>query len=304
MRLLWHQCDGPLSTEEMDLRDIVREHPDKVVGHKPVETSMSLRAEVRRFSRDPLDTLFGVIDDSDAAFIRDDVGRYRQAFSWYALSLERTLIQGSTARRCNSQLRYHPRKQKYFAQQRILAAKLRQIGPFLELDYQNLIIHACILLDRAITLSRRFLTGRQFPSFTSFSKHKAYLWKNPGMLDVAHAAYVARITGATDWFDIPLKVLRDKYLMHSAERHTSFFGWRGTDKWNLEMLTMIPASPDQQKLFEKVKIISFNPRSLARDMESFLGWFASYGIEKIKMHPEKASSAPRNDGDEPVVSRH
>jgi hypothetical protein len=148
-----------------------------------------------------------------------------------------------------------------------------------------LIIHACILLDRTITLSRRFLTGHQLPSFTSFSKHKAYLSKTQGGLDVAHRAYVTQITESTDWFDIPLKVLRDKFLMHSAEKHMSFFGWNGMSKWDLEMLTMIPASRAQQKLFEKVKIISFTPRRLARDMETFLNWFASYGVKKLEKHP-------------------
>lgn len=63
--------------------------------------------------------------------------------------------------------------------------------------------------------------------------------------------------------------------MHSSERHMSFFGW-GESNWDMEMLTMIPAAKEQDKLFEKVKVINFTSRRLARDMESFLHWFDKY----------------------------
>jgi hypothetical protein len=106
----------------MDLRNIVREHPDTVVGHKTVESSMNVRKEVRRFSTDSLAELIQAIDDSGAAFVRGDVGRYLQAFSWYALSLERTIIQSSVARMCDSELQYRSRTRKYSPRQQQLAA--------------------------------------------------------------------------------------------------------------------------------------------------------------------------------------
>ncbi len=265
----------------MDLRDIVRAHPDIVVGHKSVEDPLNVRREVRRFSSDPLAGLINRVDDSDAEFFHGDVGRYVQAFSWYALSLKRTLIQGSLARRCDSQLRYHRVGNKYSARQKALADKRRDIAPFLELDYQNLIIHACILLDRVVTLSRRFLSGPGLPSFTSFSRHKEFLSRNPRALGPDHKQYVAQITATTEWSDIPLKVLRDKFLMHSAEKHMSLFGWDGLGQWDLGMVTIIAAAPHQEKLLEKTKVISFTPRRLARDMESLLSWFSQYGQTRV-----------------------
>lgn len=275
----------------MDLRDIVRAHPKMVVGHRPFEESLNIRKEIQRFGPNPLSRLLEAIDDSSVAFFRGDIGRYLQGFSWYVLSLRRTLTQSSVARRCDSEIRYHPTTQRYSQRQKQLAAKRSEIGAFLELDYQNLIVHSCILLDRTIALARRFLSGPKLPSFTSFSKHKAFLAKNPNGLDSGHREYATRIAKDTDWFDIPLKVLRDKFLIHSAEKHMSFFGWSGLMKWDLEMLTMIPASTGQEKLLEKVKVITFIPRRLARDMEAFLTWFSKYGEEHLRKHPTTESGA-------------
>jgi hypothetical protein len=274
----------------MDLRDLVRNHPEAIVGHTPLGISLNLKKELRRFANDPMSDLLNLIDSSKISFIIGDIERYLQAYSRYALSLERALIHCSVSRSHDQELRYHPHNKEYSARQKKLALKWSQTSRFLELDYQNLIIHACILLDRTITLSRRFLTGNQLPSFTSFSKHKGYLAKSPSSLDIIHSGYVKEITSTTGWFEIPLKVLRDKFLMHSAEKYLSFFGWNGTNEYDLEMLTIIPASHDQEKLLEKVKVISFSPRRLARDIESFLTWFSDYGIKCLKAHPTSESS--------------
>ena len=259
----------------MDLRDIVREHPDTVVGHKAVSESLNTWKEIKRFAKDPLKNLIFVIDTSHSEFTKGDIGRYVQAFRWYSLCLRRALTHISVARRADVELSYHPRNEKYSSRQKKLSAKRNEISPYLELDYQNLIIHSCILLDRVISLSRRFLNGPNLPSFTSFNKHKQFLSKNANALSPNHAGYTQYITEKTDWFEIPLKVLRDKFLIHSSERHMSFLGW-GESNWDLDMLTMIPAAKEQDKLLEKVKVINFTPRRLARDMESFLHWFDKY----------------------------
>ena len=65
----------------MDLRDIVRNHPDNVVGHKAVCDSLNVRNEIRRFSKDPLADLINMIEDRDSEFQKGDIGRYQQAFS-------------------------------------------------------------------------------------------------------------------------------------------------------------------------------------------------------------------------------
>lgn len=82
----------------MDLRDIVREHPDTVVGHKAASESLNTRKEIKRFAKDPLKNLISVIDDSNSEFTKGDIGRYIQAFRWYSLCLRRALTHISLVR--------------------------------------------------------------------------------------------------------------------------------------------------------------------------------------------------------------
>lgn len=264
----------------MDLRELVRALPDKVVGHKPVTETLNVKKEIKRFEKDPVEGLIDRIQDKDSLFIFDDVGKYIQAFSWYKLSLKRCLEHISIARRADSELRYHPRNQKYSNRQKQIAERYKTIAPYLEIDYKNMIIYTCILLDRVIGISRRFLHCSTLPSFTSFNKHINFFEKHRGTLVDEYKKYGEKIVECNSWYKIPIKVLRDKYLMHSSEKHVSFFGWTETS-WDLEMITVISANPIQEELLKKVKIISFSPRRLARDVEKFLTWFAVYGENKI-----------------------
>jgi hypothetical protein len=269
----------------MDLREIVRAQPGFVVGHQPVAESLNLRNETRLFRTDPLASYMESIRDRHTKYFRDDVGRYLQGFAWYSLCLKRTLEHCSVARRWYSEVRLLDATAKYSVRQKAITAKQREISPYQDLDYQNLIIHACILLDRSITLSRRFLSGNNLPSFTSFSKHKDFLKKHADSLHPGHREYADHVVTQTDWFEIPLRVLRDKYLMHSSERHADFFGWSGSSNWDLEMITMVENRPKQEHPISPDKWIIFTPRRLARDMESFLRWFADYAMRKSKESP-------------------
>jgi hypothetical protein len=271
----------------MDLREVIRMNPGAIFGHKPVTERLNVENEFRRFNTDPLRDYLAPFGDRGAAFLRGDIGRYVQAFSWYTLCLGRALDHCSVARRCERELRWHPVTVKYSIHQAQIARKRKSIGPYQELDYQNLIIHTCILLDRTIALSRRFLRGRNLPSFTSFAQHKAFLKKTPSAIDGRFRDYADKVATTTDWFEIPLKILRDKYLMHSAERHMTFLGWSTNEEWDLEMVTMISASTDQKKFFERVKGICFSPRRLARDVEAFLSWFSEYAQATARECPTK-----------------
>ena len=263
----------------MDLRELVRAHPEMVLGHTAISDTLNFRKESQRFRKDPMESLINAIADEDAAFMKGDIGRYLQAFSWYSLCLMRCFEHISVVRRGNAELRYHPRNEKYSKRQKQIADKNNKLGPYLELDYQNLIIHACILLDRTITISRRFISGGNLPSFTSFNKHIGFLSKNPGTLGRDHREYENKLVSALEWYRIPIKVLRDKYLMHSSEKHMAFFGW-GETTWDLEMITIISAMSNQEIPFERTKWICFTPRRLARDMEDFLCWFSEYWQRK------------------------
>jgi hypothetical protein len=275
----------------MDLREIVRMSPEFVVGHEPVTDRLNVHNESCRFGADPLTSFQAALGDDEAAFFRGDVGRYAQAFSWYSLCLARTLQQCSIARRYERELRWHPVTVKYSHRQEQIARSRKSVGPYQELGYQNLIIHTCILLDRVIALSRRFLRGSSLPSFTSFAQHKKFLKENPDRIAVDFRDYAHQLATATDWFEIPVKVLRDKYLMHSSERHMAFFGWSTDKQWDLEMTTIISASRAQKKLLERVKWIRFSLRRLARDVETFLTWFGQYACTAMGNIAPSASNA-------------
>lgn len=266
----------------MDLLDLVRRLPDGDVGHKPVSDRLNLKREMRRFCRDPMDSCLTLINDREAQLFQGDIGRYVQAFGWYSLCLKRTLNLCSVARLYDKELRWHPVNREFSLRQRGIVAKAKAAMPYIELDYQNLIIHAYILLDRTIAISRRFLQGGNLPSFTSFSKHKAFLKTNAGALSKHHGEYIYLIVNGTGWFEVPLKLLRDKYLMHAAERHVVFFGWHNGNDWDLTMTTMIGEHPHQTNPLGRGKWITFSPRRLARDMESFLAMFSTYAQKHIK----------------------
>ncbi len=259
----------------MDLRAIVRENPDHVVGHEPVLESLNVHSESKRFGIDPLEPIINQLKDSAAITFYGDIGRYLEAFSSYSLCIERCLNHVSLRRRFRNELEYHPHYKPYSRRQTQIANKIKLFGQYLELDYQNLIIHACILLDRTIAISRRFIFSSIKPSFTSFSKHIDFFSKNSDLVEKELKEYHSIIISCLDWYTIPLKLIRDKYLMHSAERHMSIFGW-GKSKWDLEMITVIPAKLKQEKLLERVKFICFSSRRLAREIESFLNSFAGY----------------------------
>jgi len=120
----------------MDLRELVQSHPDIVVGHKVITDTLNVRKESRRFNKNPLESLIYTIGDKDAVFMKGDIGRYLQAYSWYSLCLKRCFEHASLTRRADSELRYHPKNRKYSKHQKQIAGKYNSTRPYLELDYQ------------------------------------------------------------------------------------------------------------------------------------------------------------------------
>jgi hypothetical protein len=271
----------------MDLLDLVRRASDGDVGHKAVPDRLNLRQSLRQYACDPMAPCLAELDDQEARQFRGDIGRYAQAFAWYSLSLKRALTQCSVARQYESEVRPHPATWRDSPRQRAIAAKAKAAMPYLELDYHNLIIHACILMDRTVALSRRFLRGRALPSFTSFSKHKEFLGAHTHGLPEGQRQYARLIIETTPWFEVPLKVLRDNFLMHAAERHATYFGWCNGQDWDLTMTTIVGEHPRQTNPLGG-KWITFSPRRLALDMEAFLTAFsicAQKSIKEVQQRP-------------------
>lgn len=88
--------------------------------------------------------------------------------------------------------------------------------------------------------------------------------------------YSDYIVDETDWFEIPLKLLRDKYLMHTSEKHLNFLGCR--NNWNLELTVWISKKSGD---LSNVKVVCFNPRRLARDIHNYLNFISKFGLQKL-----------------------
>jgi hypothetical protein len=190
--------------------------------------------------------------------------------------MERALEQVSTAVRFRKGPYY---VLKYGGQygpgQRMVAEKERRLGRFFDLDIWSSVIHARILLDRTAALSRLFLTGRRLPSFTSFSDHKNFLAKGAHEIDPGYANHVA---DKTDWFDVPLKLIRDKFIIHAGPKHRRIdtIPWQGVDL----VINFIPIGKDESQSGEAW--VQLNVLVLSHQVEEFLAWFAAYGVQALE----------------------
>lgn len=253
----------------MDLRDLVRNSKKDALGHEPTNDRLNVKNEIKKYcNRDPLYDIAQQLNIEKEIIMMNDINRYHESFDSYAACLERVLRHCSIERRWESEIRYHPRKIKMSPRRKYISLNQRRETRFLRVDYQNLIIHACILMDRTISLSRYFMENNRSISFASFRRHKQSMMERKCHIAGLFPEYTRLIVDETPWFEIPLKVLRDKYLMHTAEKHMLYFGW--TKNWELEMITVISLMHKDEELLKKVKAICFNPRRLAIDIQQFL----------------------------------
>ncbi len=242
----------------MDLREYIKEHPDFVFGHESVAEPLNVKRELSKYYINPLESNL-VKFQKEETILLDEINRFRQSYDWYILSLERVICATSVARRAQQELRYLSRNRQYSARRKIISHKYREMSKYMELDFQNLIFHSCLVLNRSLTASRPLFSSGKQPSFTSFSKHREF-FKINRFENSSLNMYADYMQNDTAWFDIPLLLLRDKYLMHAIDPHMAFLGW--PDNWNLELCIVIPI---KAKL-DNIKVIRFNPRRLARDI--------------------------------------
>lgn len=246
--------------------------PGFLLGHEPMGLRPNVRSELRRIRRDPMGPLLDALGGSDRwrPLFCSLESRYQDAYWFYYLSAERYLRAMSVAARY-SRLRDSRGSRRFTLKERVLADAYRHVARFLEYDLVNLLIHSRILLDRVAGLSRRFLAGPRLPSFTSFSDHKKWFCKDPSRGE-QWPQYAERIRNQTDWFDMPIKEVRDKFVVHTAPNHMRFLGYP-SDGFELDLMILIPDRDSSTH-----KIICVNALRLTSDIETFLSWFCSYAL--------------------------
>jgi len=189
-----------------------------IAGHAERSDRLHYRRRSRELTRDPL-SRFLVAEDDDGVFENGETGRYLQAYEMFRLAAIRCLEDVSTGTRFQREVRpYWGGRRRLTARQRVLSRKYFQGRRMFAFNLYTLILHARILLDRTVSLSRRFLKGAALPSFSSFSDHKKFFLKNHS-LDGAHPKYAAYMRTKTEWFEVPLKFVRDSFIVHSGPRH-------------------------------------------------------------------------------------
>jgi hypothetical protein len=259
-------------------------------GKEPMVKRLNVRAEVRRIGKDPLAEFL------ETGFPAKEVGslrfKYEEAYRLYALAMERALEQISTTVRYRKGPYYvHKFGGKYGPRQRKIVERHRKLHRFLELDITTCILHARILMDRCIGLSRVFLNGKQLPSFTSFNDHKKFLLKQEDCSSLPeHSEYTRYIREQTDWFDVPVKFVRDKLIVHSGPKHWRVFGidWEGDD---LTLHFVLFDQSGGRELSIDAHHIPVSVWQLSYDIEAFLTWFAGYGIRVLRA---KEANKPLN----------
>jgi hypothetical protein len=248
-------------------------------GHKSLISTINVKKELQRFKRDPMDPFLNALGQSiEYVVLENEFSLYRETYQFYYLCLDRFLNEMSIAVRWRNGP-YWVRKEggKYTPSQRALAQKYNQIARFLELDFFNCLLYARMLLDRTIVLSRYFLKGKNLPSFTSFNDHKKFFQRQSDAYG-KHEEYASYIRNNTDWFDIQLKLVRDKFLVHSGLKHMRVFGYLDHE---FGLAIVIPGTPDADKTLAQLRSVIVSISQLSHDIEQFLTWFSQYGIKAI-----------------------
>ncbi len=140
-----------------------------VEGNEPVYEPFFVRKELSCYEDDPLVHLIKILDSRDESeLFHDERSRYSEQYYFYYLSLKRYFEDMYYSIKWDKDLKWAKQSgEKYTDYQKKIAKKYHERRPFLEYDFVNCLLHARILCDRSIALSRYFLRGEKLPSFMS-----------------------------------------------------------------------------------------------------------------------------------------
>jgi len=255
--------------------------PEGVFGSEAVEERLNVRREIAQFRDDPLRSLLAMIHRPEHhELLIDEVARWEQAWRFYQQSFARVMpVIGATLRWSNGPYWTRRAGKRLTPHERHIERRYRELRPYLDLDVANFLIHSRILCDRVAGLSRYIVRGHPLPSFTSFADHRAFFQKGRAVRPEL-SEYGDELLTHTGWFEMPLKHVRDKYLIHTGPRHMSVFGQ--STNHDLELILIVPDGPDRTRPLEKTKTILISVRRLARQIHTFLKWFNLYGRRRLR----------------------
>jgi hypothetical protein len=251
-----------------------------IFGHKQSTGRKNIQKRLREISADPMTPLVRILQPKADPLLSDDISAYRHAYQNYYLSMARFLPEMSLARRySDGPGAVRKSGGKYTESERRIAVKFRPVAPFLEFDLLNCVIHCRILMDRVAGLADRFLVSEKSrPSFSSFSDHKKFFQKLKAPYG-HHEEYAEYIRSSTAWFDMPLKHVRDNYVMHLSPKHMRFLGSSGSGP--VLELNIIVAKGGKDKPLSPVKMVTVSPFQMSYEVQEFLTWFAAYGAKAL-----------------------
>lgn len=256
-----------------------------VFGNRPNENRLNIKNELAAVRENPLVPFLNLIATEESGLFRTEVVRQHEAYGNFVLSYERFLKFISLSARFNRSIKYKVKyREKLTTKEKRLKEEYIAATKFHELDFYNCLIHARILLDKTAALSRHFLTENEKPSFNSFSDQKKFFQRRKVPYGNCEE-YAHYVRTQTDWFDFPLKRVRDKFIIHNSPKHMQFFGFPSTSYNDLCLTYFVPVN-DRGDL-GGVRVVTVSVITLAKDIHTFLNWFCNYA--QSRMHTIKKS---------------
>jgi hypothetical protein len=247
---------------------------------EPVTERLNVKRETAMFRTDPIAPLLLLIRRPEHhELLIDEVSRWQQAWRYYQQSFARLVPAIAITLRWSNGPYWAEREGRRLTEyERRIARRYRELGPFLDLDFSNFLLHARILCDRAAGLARYILHGHPLPSFTSFNDHREFFEKGRGTSGNL-PSYSSQLLAVTGWFEMPLKHVRDKFLVHAGPRHLPTFGH--STPHDLELVLFVPAGTGREMPLAQIRLVSVSARRLARQIDAFLSWFGEFGCNEL-----------------------
>lgn len=146
-------------------------------------------------------------------------------FNFYSC-LERLLTEASLSRRHERiywKIRYH---EKLTERELLFSKKCNEKCKYITLDYENFILHTKIYFDGMAYITKFFFNFEKKPSNKSFSEHRKFFLRDEN-IPYYDEVYASKIRNDLAWWDIFIKFIRDKLIIHRTMKHLKSITYQG-----------------------------------------------------------------------------